>query len=309
MKMSKQKVMCLIGLFVAVLAFSSCAAPTYLPCPILQYPTIENKCTFGVQNMDNVAKVEEKALTCHYEGFDVTYKISNDFVISLEIINNTNKSLIIDKSKCFVLYNGYSTQLFKDVRSSRSTTFNNVQDAINNVQTNDASISMMIPPYSKWELPLEESNIREIKTLPDFKTSLGVHTVTPYENKETVEFVIPYSFDYTMAKWDTSRNRIYVNSIEVKNGFSTSAITSGIPGWISNTQYIVTRRNGDPDYTEANRIDALNRKKYKNHKTEVIIADIVCIPFTFLWSLVGICAGGCYNIEHRPPVYGNGSSY
>lgn len=211
--MSKQKVTSLLGLIIAVLAFTSCAAPTYLPRPAMQYPTIVNKCTFGVQNMDEKAKVEGSTLTAHYEGFDVAYKILNNFVVSLVVMNNSNKSLIIDKSKCFVLYDGYSTQLFKDVRSSRSTTFNNVQDAINNVQTNEASVSMTIPPYSKWELPLQETNLREINKLPDFKTSMGIHSLTPFDNKETVEFVIPYSYDYSMANWSTSRNRIYVNSI------------------------------------------------------------------------------------------------
>lgn len=99
--------------------------------------------------MDQKGKIEPQSLTAHYDGFDVRYKIDNKFVVSLEIVNNTNKSLITDKSKCYVLYNGYSRDLFKDVRSSRSTTFNNVQDAINNVQTSDASVIMSIPPYSK----------------------------------------------------------------------------------------------------------------------------------------------------------------
>ncbi len=306
----------LLGLIVAVIALTSCAAPTYLPRPALQYPTIENKCTFGVQNMDKKAKVEGNTLTCHYEGFDVEYKILYNFVVSFVIMNNSNKSLIIDKSKCFVLYDGYSTQLFKDVRSSRSTTFNNVQDAINNVQTNESSVSMTIPPYSKWELPLQETNIRQIKNLPDFKTSVGIHSLTSFDNKETVEFVIPYSYDYSLANWSTSRNRIYVNSIEVKNGYvevkngySLKNFISEYPEWRSNNQYIITRRNGEPDYSEANRIDALNRKKYRNHKTQVIIADILCIPFTATVSLWGAIAGGCYNDEHRPPVYGNSQKY
>lgn len=307
--MSKQKVTSLLGLIIAVLAFTSCAAPTYLPRPTIQYPTIENKCTFGVQNMDEKAIVEGNTLTCHYEGFDVAYRILNNFVVSMVVMNNSNKSLIIDKSKCFVLYDGYSTQLFKDVRSSRSTTFNNVQDAINNVQTNEASVSMTIPPYSKWELPLQETNLREIKRLPDFNTSMGIHSLTPFDNKETIEFVIPYSYDYSMAKWSTSRNRIYVNSIEVKNGYTISNYISGNPEWLSNNQYLISRRNGEPDYSEANRIDVLNRKKYKKHKTQVIIADIICIPFTLTLSIWGALLGGCYNDDHRPPVYGNGQRY
>lgn len=127
-----------------VLSFTSCAAPKFMPKPELLFPVYTNKGTIGVENMDAMAKVENEALTCHYEGFDVTYKFLKDFTITFEIKNNTNRSLIIDKSKAYVLYNGYSTQLFKDVRSTRNTTFNNVQDAINNVQTNEGGVMIFL---------------------------------------------------------------------------------------------------------------------------------------------------------------------
>ena len=210
--MNKKTIMGLTSLLVAVTAFTSCAVPNYLPGPTIHYPTIENTATFGVQNMDENAKVETNGLTCHYDGFNVMYKINRDFVVSFVIENNSNKSLIIDKSKSYVLYDGYSTQLFKDVRSSRSTTFNNVQDAINNVQTNEAGVSMTIPPYSKWELPLQETNVRGRRHgLPSFRIDEGLHPMTPLQNNDVVEFVIPYSYDYSLAKWNTCRNRIYIN--------------------------------------------------------------------------------------------------
>lgn len=300
--MNKLKTTSLISLFIAVLAFTSCA-PTYLPCPKIQYPITENKCTFGVQNMDQNAKVEMNALTCHYDGFDVKYKIMDNLVVSLEINNNTNKSLIIDKSKCYVLYDGYSTQLFKDVRSSRSTTFNNVQDAINNVQTNEAGISMTIPSYSKWELPIQETNAREIKKLPLFNYSAGVHALTPYDNQETVEFVIPYTFDYSLAKWETCRNRIYVNSIEVKNGYISSPSISSNARRLSSNQYLVSRRNGEPDMTEVDRVDAINKKRYKKHKIQNTILQVVGLPFTCLGSLGYLIVGSCFQPDHQPPVY------
>ncbi len=293
----------LCSLIISVLFLTSCSAPVYLPCPRLRYPTIENRCTFGIQNMDEKAKVEESTLTCHYEGFDVEYKILQSFIVSMVIKNNSNKSLIIDKSKCFVLYDGYSTQLFKDVRSSRSTTFNNVHDAIDNVQTNESSVSMTIPPYSKWELPLQETNLREIKNMPDFRFDLGTHPLTSFDNNENVEYVIPYSYDYSLAKWNTIRNRIYVNSIEVKNGFTFENNISEAPKWLSNNQYLVTCRKGEPDYSEAKMTDELNKKIYKRHKRQVIIADILCFPFTAGWSLLCAALGGCYNEEHYPPVY------
>ena len=259
--------------------------------------------------MDEKAKVEPSTLTAHYEGFDVTYKVLDDFVVSLVIINNSNKSLIIDKSKSYVLYDGYSTQLFKDVRSSRSTTFNNVQDAINNVQTNEAGVSMTVPPYSKWELPLQESNVRQIK-LPDFNSVVGLHVLSPFDNKETVEFILPYSFDYSMAKWDTSRNRIYVNSIDTKTLDLTRPVKPSGPEMFSSNQYNIIRTNGYPDYSEANRIDMINRKKYKKHNRAVTASHIfwgtVTLPTVFgpfiFWSLAG-CNW------HEPPTYGNGGSY
>lgn len=302
--MSKQKVTSLFGLIIAVVAFSSCAAPTYLPGPTMRYPTIENTCSFGVQNMDEDAKVEVTALTCHYEGFDVAYKILQNLVVSFTVINNTNKSLIIDKSKSYVLYDGYSTQLFKDVRSSRSTTFNNVQDAINNVQTNEAGVSMTIPPYSKWEVPLQETNLREIKRLPAFNKTFGVHSVTPYDNQETVEFVLPFSYDYSLANWKTIRNRIYVNSIEVERG-QTFKRYEDRSEWVSPNRYKIIRTSGEePDYTEANRIDAINWKTYKKHKRAVAISHgvwgTVLLPCYGLGALLWLT--GC---NHQPPHYGN----
>lgn len=301
--MNKKKITCLFDLFVIVLAFTSCAPPTYLPKPTVNYPGIMNTCTFGVQNMDEMAKIEPDLLTAHYDGFDVTYKISNDFVVSLIITNNSNKSLIIDKSKSYVLYNGYSTDLFKDVRSSRSTTFNNVQDAINNVQTHEGGVSMTVPPYSKWELPLQETNVRQLNKLPEFNLSVGVHSLSPFDNKETVEFIIPYSFDYSMAKWDTSRNRIYVNSIETKEFSKTFPFTaSGAPLMVKRNQYEVIMRNGVPDFSEVERINAINMEKYKKHKKAVSISHGVWGTVMLPVFGIGIfCYGwGC---DHEPPVY------
>lgn len=295
----------LLSLLVAVLAFTSCSAPSYLAPQPLQYPILENICTFGIQNMDEKAKIENDVLTCHYDGFDVKYIVSANFIVSLEIINNSNKSLIIDKSKCFVLYNGYSTQLFKDVRSSRSTTFNNVQDAINNVQTNESGVSMTIPPYSKWELPVKETNLRAMRSFPDFNASVGIHALTSFDNKEIVEFVIPYSFDYSLANWDTSRNRLFVSSIEVKKRISYTGFRYSSPKWLNSNQYVVEQQKGSPDYTETLRINALNMELYKKHDKKVkvshIIWGIIGIPATCGLSALVFINPGCHN--HLPPRY------
>lgn len=296
---------------VIVVSFGSCAAPTYLPPPPVKYSILESTYTFGVQNMDETAKVESEAMTCHYDGFDVQYKINSDMSATFVVVNNSNKSLIIDKSKCFVLYDGYSNQLFKEVRSSRSTTFNNVQDAINNVQTNEGSVSMSIPPYSKWALPIQETNVRSIQKLPISNYSEGRHQLSPYDNQEIVEFVIPYSYDYSLANWKTCRNRIFVNSVDVKNIVTTSPSYNQTPLWISNNQYrtSVLSRDGI-DYSEANRIDAINRKRYKKHNRQVHISHALWgIPL--IPTVYGILYmfTGCWNDSHEPPTYGNGGSY
>lgn len=298
-----------VGLLTLLVSFVSCAAPTYLPPPPVQYSILESTYTFGVQNMDETAKVESNAMTCHYNGFDVQYKINQDMSATFIIVNNSNKSLIIDKSKCFVLYDGYSNQLFKEVRSSRSTTFNNVQDAINNVQTNEGSVSMSIPPYSKWVLPIEESNVRSMNKLPIFSFSEGRHQLTAYDNQETVEFVIPYSYDYSLKKWNTCRNRVFVNSVDVKSIVTTSPSYSQKPQWISYNQYRTSQlANNGIDYSEANRVDAINWKRYKKHNRQVHLSHALWSPVLIptFWGIFYVFTG-CINDEHKPPTYGDGS--
>lgn len=299
----------IIGILLIVVYFASCAAPTYLPPPTVQYSILESTYTFGVQNMDETAKVENNTMTCHYDGFDVQYQINNDMSATFVIVNNSNKSLILDKSKCFVLYDGYSNQLFKEVRSSKSTTYNNVQDAINNVQTNEGSVSMSIPPYSKWALPIQESNVRSIKKLPISSYPEGRHQLTAFDNQETVEFVLPYSYDYSLSKWSTCRNRIYVCTVDVKSQTTISPSYSQAPQWISSNQFKTSQlSNNGIDYSEANRIDALNRKIYKKHNRQVHISHALWgIPLIPTFWGIFVMVTGCWNEEHEPPVYGNGT--
>lgn len=174
-----------------------------------------NHYEYSIQNMDGTAQCN--ALTAIYEGFNVSYSLNSNRKMVMTIENKTNKSLIIDKSKCYVLYDGYSKDLFKNVRSGRSTTYNNVQDAIDNVQTNESSITMSIPPYSKWSLPVEETNVAESKMPSTFFWDAGNHPLTAFtDGNPTIEFVIPYTFDYALAKWKTSRNKLFVGNIRVE---------------------------------------------------------------------------------------------
>ena len=174
-----------------------------------------NHYEYSIQNMDGTAQCN--ALTAIYEGFNVSYSLNSNRKMVMTIENKTNKSLIVDKSKCYVLYDGYSKDLFKNVRSGRSTTYNNVQDAIDNLQTNESSISMSIPPYSKWSLPVEETNVAESKMRSTFFWDAGNHPLTAFsDGNPTIEFVIPYTFDYALAKWKTSRNKLFVGNIRVE---------------------------------------------------------------------------------------------
>ena len=174
-----------------------------------------NHYEYSIQNMDGTAQCN--ALTAIYEGFNVSYSLNSNRKMVMTIENKTNKSLIVDKSKCYVLYDGYSKDLFKNVRSGRSTTYNNVQDAIDNLQTNESSISMSIPPYSKWSLPVEETNVAESKMPSTFFWDAGNHPLTAFsDGNPTIEFVIPYTFDYALAKWKTSRNKLFVGNIRVE---------------------------------------------------------------------------------------------
>lgn len=281
----------------------SCAAPTYIS-PQNQTKCIVNEGKFSIQNMDNKGMVEPQSLTTHYNGFDVRYIVGYNLVPTLEIINKSNKSLIIDKSKCYVLYNGYSRDLFKDVRQSRSTTYNNVQDAINNVQTSDASVTMSIPPYSKWELPLSETNIKSIEHFPDFIEKQGTYPIQSYDNPEPVEFVIPYSFDYALGKWDTSRNRIYVGQIEVYN---QSGVVSATRKCYDGISYSFGKEITIlPNKSDIDRINEINIRRWKSHVHKVNASHIIWGTI-FVWTIWGPLWAWGNNIsckeDHRPRVY------
>lgn len=306
--------------FVAlVLIISSCAAPTYLSKPQIDYPYIENTYNLGVQNMDNDAKVETANLVCHYDSFDIKFKMTDGFVVIFEITNKTNKSMIIDKSKCYVLYDGYATELFKDVRSSRSTTFNNVQDAVNNVQTNEAGVSMTIPPYAKWAVKIKETNLRKMVKLPEFVEEPGITHLTQYDDIDITEFVIPYSFDYSMAKWSTCRNRVFINNIVAEKTTKPSKNYDENVFFDKKGLFYYKYR---PDlktpvnYSEANRIDDINIAMYKKHRRKVILSHWLWSPVTIIGFMPFHLILGCFpeyadsaseslGCHHYPTIYGN----
>lgn len=223
-----------------------------------------NHYELSIQNMDGAAQCN--GLNAIYEGFNVSYSLNTNNQMVLTVENKTNKSLIIDKSKCYVLYDGYSKDLFKNVRSGRSTTYNNVQDAIDNVQTNESSITMSIPPYSKWSLPVEETNVTAFNMPSLFYWDAGNHPLSALsEGNQTTEFVIPYTFDYALAKWNTSRNRLYVGNIRVEKNLEK------INGSLSYGQTI--DRSGSTPYefyrTQATSQDLLNYYQTLNYNIKI----------------------------------------
>ncbi|MBO4735605.1 MAG: hypothetical protein J5614_04345, partial [Paludibacteraceae bacterium] len=56
---------------------------------------------------------------------------------------------------------------FENIKRSKK------QQEIDNVQTNESSVTMSIPPYSKWSLPVEETNIVESKMPTTFHWDAG----------------------------------------------------------------------------------------------------------------------------------------
>ncbi len=304
----------IIALPILLLIIPSCASLHYLPLPsTIDCPVVSNTGTFGVQNMDGNAKVENKDIVCHYSGFDVKYVVSNEFVISMQIINNSNRDLLIDKSQCYVLYNGNAIQLFKDVRMTGSTTFNDIKGAINSVQTSHGSVIMTLPSYSKWELHATETNIRSSK-VPSFIYEEGLYSLSALDNPEPVEFIIPYTYDGTMRKWDTCRNRIYVSRINVsKSLVATRRIKNqeyvrpdSDLAMVSTNQYTIIKQNGSPDFSEFNRINDINQETFRKHEKEVrtgrIIGAILTLPTIGGPVLFGIGAlAGCIKDDHYPP--------
>ena len=200
--------------------------------------------------------------------------------------------------------------MFKDVRSSRNTTFNNVQDAINNVQTSDASVTMSIPPYSKWQLPLEESNVRNLHDLPPFMSELGTHPLQSYDNPEPVEFVIPYTFDYSLAKWNTSRNRVYVSNIEVtmeSKYVTETPYMQGLSCYSFGNIFTKSMNNKN----EIDMINEQNIKKWKSHCHSVNANHIICGTL-FCWTVYGPILAWLQNIKckkiHKPYIYNSDGS-
>lgn len=243
----------LIVLLILPFVFLSCGSSRELQLLPKVYGTY-NLYDYTVQNMDQTGKTNVSHLTVQYDGFDVVYQLNESLQMSFFVENKTNKSLIIDKSKSYVLIDGYSKELFKDVRSNRNTTFNNVQDAINNVQTNEGGQILTIPPYSRWQLPLEETNV-SVMDFPEFIWQQGRHDFTQYTTNRTVEFVMPYTFDYSLAKWDTSRNRLFVGTVNVEKRLTayTPSIKSGWDGKV----YYHLGFNPD-DMREYNAVKAYN---------------------------------------------------
>lgn len=202
---------------VSLATFTSCVGSYQAAIPLPPYETNTTTYHLTMQNMDNEAVCDLVDWQVKYPDMGVRYVIKPDKKLVLEIDNKSNKTIIIDKAKCYVIIDGYSNPLFKDVRSGRSTTYGNVLDAVTNVQTNENSVTLQIPPYSRWTLPVGECNVPYVP-LPK---SGVVREYSVYEAEKTVEYIFTYTQDYTLAQWKTSRNRLWVNRVTKEMGTST----------------------------------------------------------------------------------------
>lgn len=265
-----------IGFLLVAVLVTSCKTPKLLPVPpaTLTYNVYE----YHIQSMDNESKCDNSSLTAMYDGFNIRYYLNSSKQITFVIENNSDKYLILDKSKCYVLYDGYSRELFKDVRSSRVTTFNDVQDAINNVSVNtsDAGITLSIPPYSKWELPISETNI-EVIAMPETFVEED-KSLTPYTTNQTIEFVLPYSRDYKLAKWSTSRNRLYVGNIRVEQK------TVSNPN--NYVEYIISNVEDKKSYSVVVKIDKDEYKRVSDMNLKTLRSQNLSD-----WEITGITVG------------------
>lgn len=243
-----------IGIYCFVISLCFCSCGTYRVVP----PLVEQVCThkYSIENMDKTAIVEivpKEGMVAHYEGFDIKYYLNENKILVFDIENKTNKSLIIDKAKCFVLYDGYASNLFKDIRQGRSVVYNNVQDAITNVQTGESSVNLQIPPYSKWTLSVPESNVRSIKLPPETER---IYTV--FDAVETIEFIITFSYDYSLSKWNEARNRMWIGetSITLSNSFRDGGTIEFVEKTMIEKKDIVQRYQHDAAVEHNNMVSA-----------------------------------------------------
>ena len=284
--MYKQTILILL---IVLIATSSCGSAKKLSYSSVE--VTENDFLYQVENLDKTGKINSSTLSVLYDGFSITYRIELDCKVTFTIENTSNKSLILDKSKCYVLYNGYASDLFKDVRSGRMTTYNNVQDAINNVQTGESSVTMSIPPYSKWDLDLAESNIVASPYPKSYSATNKIFT--PFTADQTIEFIIPYTYDYSLAEWNTSRNRLFIGEVNIANQYPTMAppleAYSTTPS--SYGFDVITVRGSQDGFhiVHYDGTDLINYNKVYVHNTDVETTKSIVGTFLGLW-LGGIAA-------------------
>lgn len=192
----------------------SCKGPKHLALPMV--PATYNYFDYHILNIDGEGRCNLTTTEAYYDGFKIRYELNEYGQMMFSIENSSNKDLTIDKSKCYVLYNGMSHQLFKDVRSGRVTSYNDVNGAISDVRTSENGTNLIVPQYSKWAVAVEETNIEKAEKPDDFVYEPGDHGYNTYNTNATIEFVIPYTFDYTLRSWKTCRNRLFIGNVHVE---------------------------------------------------------------------------------------------
>ena len=201
---------------------------------------------YDVMNLDETGKANNQKDVIIYDKVDISFEQDNNKLMNVIIENKTPDNLVIDKSKSFVVTNGYGKELFKDVRTTRNATFSYVDGAVNTVTTQEGGVTMTIPPYSKFRVPVEETNVEAVN-LPDVRLKLD-ETYTPFTTNNNLEFIIPYSFDLTGAEWTNTRNRIFLSKVKnskkrlFESGFMMDETTKDDNGY---HRKVVTEESSD----------------------------------------------------------------
>lgn len=192
----------------------SCKGAKQLALPMV--PATYNYFDYHILNIDGEGKCNLTTTEAYYDGFKIRYELNEYGQMYFIIENSSNKDLTLDKSKCYVLYDGMSQPLFKDVRTGRVTTYNDVNGAISDVSTSENGVNLVVPQYSKWSVMIEETNLQKASRPDDFIYEPGDHGYNTFNTHATIEFVIPYTYDYTGRSWKTCRNRLFIGNVHVE---------------------------------------------------------------------------------------------
>ena len=125
-----------------------------------------------------------------------------------------------------------------------------------------------------------------------------------------MEFVIPYTFDYSLTKWNTSRNRVYVSNVEVTMESKSATETPHMQD-LSSYSFgkVITKSMNNKN--EVDMINEQNIRKWKRHCHSVNASHFFWGTL-FCWTIWGPICAWVKNIdckdEHKPYIYNSDGS-